>query len=295
MELKYVLIPLIALLDLGYFMSLFRDIRKNRESEPSPSAKANPVLLALYMTVRFFLSTLGIPDTAICSAVYLKFRLVETRKFFGTLLAQSILPVSLMALGYLSFVGVSPVTLLVIVLSCWAGNCVGPRIAFLLPDRGIKTCISIGLFLAGLMMLLSKAGVLPRSGDLMALGGWRLAAAAVICFIAGVMNTIGIGSFSIMLSSLYALGLNQLAVYPIMMSACALGNPFSGTQFIRQHAYDAKLALIGNIFGSIGAILAIYAVRRIDISVLQWIVIGIVFYSSAMTVRGLLVQKKQAA
>ena len=190
MRIVILLMVIIGILDAAFAVVICKVIRDHREAvrkEPG-----NAVFLAFFTALMFFLGTFGISDGALANIVYPRMGLVETKKIPGTMIAESVLPVFVMTLGDLSLVQVDLWTLLLPVAGQVVGSLVGERISRHLPERGIKWCVSVGLFLAGTMMLLSRFSLLPGAGNRTELTGLRLALAVMAAFLGGIGNNVGV-------------------------------------------------------------------------------------------------------
>lgn len=276
----------ILLLDLYFLFHLLRDVRAHRSE--TAAEPGHPLALAVYTFFLFFCSTFGIPDFPISSTVYPRLKWLPDRKLPGTLVCESVIPCAFMALGYLTFTSLDIWTLSLPIIAQLAGSWIGPKISMRLPERKIKACIAVGLLLAGIMLLLSKLSLIPAAGQLNSFTGWRLVLCVLLSFACGILNNIGVGSFSVMLALLYVLGLSSISAYPIMMGAAALATPVGGAQFVRGGSYGRRIVLFSTVFGSIGACFAIFVVRNMDLSILQWIIMVILFYSAFSTGKGVL-------
>ncbi len=288
---KFVILYAIIVLDFIFLRYLIADLKEHWpavQKEPG-----HPAILGVYTFFLFFCSTFGIPDFPISSTVYPRAKWISDRNLPGTLVCESVIPCAFMALGYLSFTTLDIWTLSLPILSQLAGSWIGPKITMHLPERKIKLCISAGLLIAGMMLLLSKLSLVPASGHLNSFTGWRLAVCIFLSFACGVLNNIGIGSFSMMLAFLYVLGLSSISAYPIMMCAAALSTPVGGTQFLHGQSYGRKIVLFSSIFGSLGVIFAIFVVKSMDFSSLQWIIMGVLFYSAFSTGKSVFSARRQ--
>lgn len=283
---KTIILGGILLLDIYFLFHLIRDVRGHWDevkSEPGHS-----VALSIYTFILFFCSTFGIPDFPISSTVYPRMQWLPDRKLPGTLVCESVIPCAFMALGYLTFTSLDIWTLSLPIIAQLAGSWIGPKITMQLPERGIKLCIATGLFLAGTMLLLTKLSLIPVAGTLNSFTGCRLFLCVLLSFACGILNNIGVGSFSVMLALLYVLGLSSISAYPIMMGAAALATPVGGTQFVRGGSYGRKITLYSTLFGSIGACVAIFVVKNMDLGLLQWIIMAVLFYSAFSTGKSIL-------
>lgn len=276
----------ILLLDLYFLVYLIRDVRAHRSE--TAAEPGHPLALAVYTFFLFFCSTFGIPDFPISSTVYPRLKWLPDRKLPGTLVCESVIPCAFMALGYLTFTSLDIWTLFLPIIAQLVGSWIGPKITMRLPERKIKACIAVGLLLAGVMLLLTKLSLIPAAGQLNSFTGWRLALCVLLSFACGILNNIGVGSFSVMLALLYVLGLSSISAYPIMMGAAALATPVGGAQFVRGGSYGRRIVLYSTVFGSIGACFAIFVVRNMDLGILQWIIMVVLFYSAYSTGKGVL-------
>ncbi|MEI6856399.1 hypothetical protein, partial [Psychrilyobacter sp.] len=129
-------------------------------------------------------------------------------------------------------------------------------------------------------MLAGKLGILPSGGDAVGLTGIKLIIAIIGNFVLGALMTLGIGLYAPCMALVYALGLSPLVAFPIMMGSCAYLMPVATAKFIRAGAYHRGAALWSTIFGSVGVVVAAYLVKSLPISILTWIVIGVVLYTS---------------
>lgn len=273
-----IILALIILVN-GYFaFKLIQDLVAHKSQfmkEPG-----NNIFLTISSAVIFFLSTFGISDFAISTVLYRKKKLVTDKKLPGTLNTQCVIPVAIMALAYISAIKVEPLTLIVCILAQVIGAYIGPRFVVKLEATVIKKFISFGLLIAALFILAGKFNLVPSGGSEVGLHGIKLVIAAVTIFTYGALNNIGIGSYALTMATVYALGLNPAIAFPIMMGACTFSVPVGSIQFIKYEEYGRKITLFASIFGLIGVLCAVYLVKSLNVSMLQWIIAVILIYSS---------------
>src|ERR1700678_809563 len=101
----------------------------------------------------------------------------------------------------------------------------------------------------------------------------------VLRLIFGALNNIGIGSYAPTMVTIYALGMNPVVAFPIMMGACTFSVPIGSMQFIKYGQYNRKITLFAAIFGVLGVLSGVYLVKRLDVSMLQWVIAAILLYS----------------
>lgn len=273
-----VILTLIVLIN-GYFVIVFiRDVMRHRaETAKEP---ANALALPFTSSGIFFLSTFGISDFAISSALYPKLKWLPIKKLPGTLNTQCVVPVAVMALAYISSIEVEVQTLLVCIVAQILGAYLGPRFVVRLPARTIKIFIAVGLTVAAIFILLGKFGLMPSGGEAVGLSGGKLVIAALLLFCYGALNNIGIGSYALTMVTVYALGLNPAVAFPIMMGAATFSIPVASTQFIKFDEYSRKITLFTSTFGVLGVLLAVFFVKSLDVDMLKWLVVAILLYSA---------------
>jgi uncharacterized membrane protein YfcA len=64
------------------------------------------------------------------------------------------------------------------------------------------------------------------------------------------------------------------------MGACTFSVPIGSMQFIKLDGYSRKITLFTSTFGVLGVLAAVYVVKSLNTSILQWIVAGVIIYSA---------------
>ncbi len=162
------------------------------------------------------------------------------------------------------------------VLGAW----IGAGIVSGLPERKIQIGMAVALFFTGLIMLASKFGLLPAGGDAIGLQGVQLIFAVAVNFILGALITLGIGLYAPAMALVFALGMSPIVAFPIMFGSCAFLMPVAAVKFIKNGAYNRQASICLTVFGVAGIWLATSLVKNMDVSLLLWIVIAVVFYTS---------------
>lgn len=262
----------------GVFAIRFvRDLLKNRVDALQEPGRGP--FLAAWSVLVFFLSTFGVSDFALSTIVYRAKKLIPDEKLPGTLNAQCVIPVAVMALAYISVISVDTLTLVLCIAAQAAGAYIGPGIVVKLPVKVIRRFIGAGLVIAALFIAAGRTGILPAGGTATALAGAKLIVAVAALFVFGALNNIGIGSYAPTMATIYALGISPAVAFPIMMGACAFSVPVGSMQFIRFGRYGRKLTLFASTFGIIGVLAAVYIVKRLNLSALQWVIAVVVLYA----------------
>ena len=293
MSIVQIILALVVVVNGMFAVSFIRDLLANKGTimkEPG-----NPILLAIMSPIIFFFSTFGISDFAVASAIYPKLKLLDAKKLPGTLNTQCAIPVAFMALFFITNVEVGYATLAIAIATQIIGSYVSPRFVVKLPAKQIKILISIGLFIASVMITFRLIGFMPSGQNMYYLTGWRLFALAVSMFVFGALNNMGIGSYSLTMAAVYALGLSPAIAFPIMMGACTFSVPVGGMQFIKfKDSYSRKITLFTSTFGILGVLLATQLYGALNLEMLTVVVIGVIFYSAVTMLMSVFKEEKTA-
>ncbi|MCI8993969.1 MAG: sulfite exporter TauE/SafE family protein [Eubacterium sp.] len=269
---------IVVLCNSIFAVLLFRKVwRKRREMSKEPG---NPFLLALYSMGLQFLAAFGVSDFSVSIIVYKKFRLVEDKNLPGTLMNCCVIPVAVMAVGYLSVTDIDPVTLIVCVISGLLGALAGTSIISKMKSSSIHMLMIIALAMAAGTLLIRLLGLIPPGGSDMGFSGWKLVMAAIITFVLSGLSMGGFAVTALLLCFFYIMGLNPLAAFPLAMGTVSLACAFGGSRYVAQGNFNKKLALLSTVFGSLGAFIAVHFVKNLNTTVLQWAVLAVVVYST---------------
>jgi uncharacterized membrane protein YfcA len=207
-------------------------------------------------------------------------KLVSDKKLPGTLNTQCVIPVAVMGFAFISSIQVNITTLVVCIFSQVIGAYIGPRFVVKLSSTIIRKIIGIGLLIAALIIFAGKFNWLPIGGMATELHGIKLLIAAISLFLFGALNNVGIGSYPLTMTTIYALGMSPLVSFPIMMGACAFSTSIGSIQFIKHGQYSRKITLFTSTFGVIGVLTAVYLIKTLNVSLLQWVIATILVYTS---------------
>ncbi len=273
-----ILLSLVILLIIVFMTYLIIDIFKHKEDYKKE--KINRIFLVIITPVIYFFSTFGVSDFAICSVIYPKLKWVKIKKLPGTVNASSLIPTAVMALIYMSSVNVDIKTLTICIIAQVLGGYLGPEIVVKLDEELIKKLIGIGLLVVSFVILLGQINIVPINGVSTELTGIKLVIGAFCLFIFGALNNIGIGSFSLTMVTMYLLGMNPIAAFPIMMGATTFSVGVGSMQFIRLNEYNRKITLYSSTFGIIGVVIAAYIVKSLDTYYIKWIVMFVLLIAA---------------
>jgi uncharacterized membrane protein YfcA len=280
MIIRAVLLTILVMTGIAFMLAWRRavNIRQDRGRWPSP------IQVAIGF-VTDFLDTLGIGSFATTTAAYKLFNVVRDEQLVGTMIVGHSLPVVAQALIFITVVQVNPIVLGSLIAVSVLGGWVGAGICSRLPVRPIQITISIGLIAAAAFMMMSQLGVFPAGGTALTLPVGKLIFALAINFILGVLLMLGIGNYAPSLIIFSLLGMDPRAAFPIMMGSGALMAMAGGFRFIQAAKFDSRAALGLTLGGIPGVLVAGLVVKSLPLSVLRWMVVGVVIYAATMMLR----------
>ena len=273
-----VLLTVLGVLAVLFTGVLIQTATRRRELRPTLES------IGLGAVTNFF-DTLGIGSFATTTAWIKLRKLVPDSYIPGTLNVGHALPTVAQAYIFIKLVNVDPVLLAACISSAVAGSIVGAPIVVRLPVRVVQGVVGIALLIASCLYALTNLGMMPAGGDALALAGVSFAVAVVGHFVMGALMTFGIGLYAPSLILLSLLGLNPVAVFPIMMGACAFLMPVCGMRFIRADRIDLRV-VIGLAIGGIPLVLiAAFLVTSLSLVTLRWGVVVVVLYAAVLLLR----------
>jgi uncharacterized membrane protein YfcA len=232
-----------------------------------------------------FFDTLGIGSFATTTA-WIKLRKLVPDSFIpGTLNVGYALPTVAQAYIFIKLVNVDPVLLAACITAAVAGAIVGAPIVVRLPVRVVQGVVGVALLIASSLYALTNLGMMPAGGNALSLATGAMAVAVIGHFVMGALMTFGIGLYAPSLILLSLLGLNPIAVFPIMMGACAFLMPVCGTRFVRADRINLRV-VIGLAIGGIPLVLvAAFLVKSLSLVTLRWGVVVVVLYAAVLLLR----------
>ncbi|AQP54506.1 hypothetical protein CBF34_01520 [Vagococcus penaei] len=275
---KAVLLGLIVLVNLSFLIIFIKDLMSHKQELKEEPASSKGLPFSSFII--FFLSTFGISDFAIGTVLYPKMKWVSMKKLPGTLNTQCVIPVATMALSYISSIDVGVKTLVVCIVAQVIGAYIGPRFVVKLPERTIKLFVGFGLIVAAFLIFAGQVNWIPSNGTATELYGIKLVITALLLFAYGALNNIGIGSYALTMVTVYLMGMNPIAAFPIMMGACTFSIPVGSIQFVKFGEYSRKITLFTSTFGVLGVLVAVFLVKSLNTYMLKWLVIIVLLYSS---------------
>ncbi|MDR2893164.1 MAG: sulfite exporter TauE/SafE family protein [Deltaproteobacteria bacterium] len=277
-----VILAILALMAVAVLVYMLKDIAAHKdELEP----KTNWIISGCIGWFTNFIDTLGIGSFAPTTALLKAFKQTDDRLIPGILNVGCCLPVITEALIFIQKVEVEPITLFGMLFASAVGAWIGAGIVSSFDAQKVRLVMGIALLVTAFLMLAGIFEWMPVGGDAIGLTGVKLVAAIAINFVLGAMMTAGIGLYAPCMALVYLMGMSPIVAFPIMMGSCAMLMPVASFRFIKEKAYNRKASLAITIGGVIGVFIAAYMVTSLDMTVLRWLVIGVVIYTALVMLR----------
>lgn len=240
------------------------------------------VPLAIIGIITNLLDTLGIGSFATTQAGFKFTKSCEDELMPGTLNVGDAIPVVTEFILFLGLVEMDPLTLVLLIAAAVVGSVVGASIVSKWPVRLIRYALGTALLVLAVVMAckLMNLGPFGAQGTAIGLTGFKLVLGVIINFFLGAFMTVGVGLYAPCMAMIGAFGMNIKAAFPVMMGSCAFLMPSCGIKFIKEGKYDRKASILLTVGGVIGVILAYTLVKNLPMTVLTWIVIVVMIYTS---------------
>jgi uncharacterized membrane protein YfcA len=220
---------------------------------------------------------------------------VDDQRIPGTLNVGHTLPTIAQAFIFTKLVPVDPKTLVLLIVAAVLGAWLGAGVVARWSRRRIQYGMSIALFAAAILLILTLTNRNPTGGTLLELTGTKLAIGFAGNFTLGALMTLGIGLYAPCMIMIYLLGMNPTAAFPIMMGSCAFLMPVATARFMRERGFDLR-ASIGLLLGGVPAVLiAAFIVKSLPLTAVRWLVLVVVLYTAAGLFRAARRQEDMAA
>jgi uncharacterized membrane protein YfcA len=289
---KLALLVVLAVFGLSFVWYWVRAVKRSADG-PSGSQPMKFTLFEIFIGfITNFFDTLGIGSFATTSSIFKLKGMVEDELIPGTLNVGHCIPTIVEAFIFVSIIEVDPATLLAMMVASILGAWLGAGIVSKWPRRTIQISLGSALLVAAALMFMSQLSLLPGGGEALGLSGIKLLLAVLGNFIFGALMTLGIGLFAPCMILVSLLGMNPRAAFPIMMGSCAFLMPVGSLPFIDKGRYSLKAAL-GLLSGGVpGVLLAAFVVKSLPLSVVRWLVICVVIYTSIMLIRSAVIEHR---
>ena len=267
---------LLIIMLISYTFYLIRDVVKNKTKLESETSLIKTGIIGFFVN---FIDALGIgafaPQTAL-----LKFtKQTKDKHIPGSMNAANAIAVLIESIIFIKVIDVEPITLVVMLATATFGAIIGAGIVSKLEERTIQIVMGFALFATGFIMIAGKVGWMPSGGSAIGISGMKLVIAGVVNFILGALMTVGVGLFAPCMALVYFLGMSPKVAFPIMMGSCAFLMPPASVKFIKEEAINRKATLAMGLAGGVGVLIAALIVKELPLDIVQWLVVGIVFYT----------------
>jgi len=260
-----------------FFIKDYRQVSAAGELEDVSLGKAGIIGFATN-----FFDTLGIGSFAPTVALNKFMKLgVRDKELPGLLNVADTLPVMVEAVIFTTVIEVEPVTLISMLAAAALGSYLGAGVIAKMDELKIQKVMGIALLITAVVMVFKQLGLIQGGGDAIGLTGIKLVIGVVGNFILGALMSAGIGLYAPCMALVYFLGMNPQVAFPIMMGSCATLMPVGSVKFIKEGAYPRKAALIIALSGAVGVYIAATFVTNLPMNILTWLVIAVIFYTSA--------------
>ena len=238
--------------------------------------------LALIGIITNLLDTLGIGSFATTQAGFKFTKSCEDELMPGTLNVGDAIPVVTEFVLFLGLVEMDPLTLVLLIAAAVVGSVVGASIVSKWPVKMIRYALGTALIALAVIMACRALNLGPfgATGTATGLTGVKLIAGVIINFFLGAFMTVGVGLYAPCMAMIGAFGMNIKAAFPVMMGSCAFLMPSCGIKFIKEGKYDRKASILLTVGGVVGVFLSYTLVKNLPMTVLTWIVIVVMVYTS---------------
>ena len=269
-----------AMIFAAYFL---RDCLRHKEEF---KGKKKITLLLIGFITNFF-DTLGIGNFATIQAAFKLTKSSPDEVMPGTLNVGCALTVMFEFVLFLGLIEIAPLTLVTMIAGAILGSVIGARIVSKWSVKVVRLALGCALIFLAFMMAcrLMSIGPFGVIGTATALEGAKLIVSVIINFFLGALMTIGVGLYTPCIALCSAMGLNIKAAFPMMFGSCAFLMPSCGFEFIRSGRYDRAAAFYLTVSGFFGILLAFFVVKSLPLTVLTWIIIVVMLYTSFMFFR----------
>lgn len=229
-----------------------------------------------------FFDTLGIGSFAPTVALNKFMKMgVRDKELPGLLNVADTLPVMVEAVIFTTVIEVEPLTLISMLAAAALGSYLGAGVIAKMDELKVQKVMGIALLITAVVMVFKQLGLIQGGGDAIGLTGIKLVIGVVGNFILGALMSAGIGLYAPCMALVYFLGMSPQVAFPIMMGSCATLMPVGSVKFIKEGAYPRKAALIIALSGAVGVYIAAKFVSNLPMNILTWLVIAVIFYTSA--------------
>ncbi|MEA5039247.1 MAG: sulfite exporter TauE/SafE family protein [Clostridiaceae bacterium] len=269
-----------GLIYIGFLVPNLLRYRAELHAEPGK----NWQLALITFTIQFF-ATFGISDFAMSTPTYRGMRLVDDARLPGTLVTAAGVPMTAISLLYISSVEIHPTTLALCIIAQALGSILGVRFVSRLSGEVIRIAMGVAISVSAAVMLIKMVGFGAGGGERLGFSAATLCWMLPVVFLLGAVNMIGFGVKAPLMALYLSMGLTPLAVLPLVMGGCCAGTLNGAVQYVRSGRYQRRIAAVSTIFGTAGVFLGAQFVEHMNVTALQWIMLGVMLYTAYTMLR----------
>jgi uncharacterized membrane protein YfcA len=272
----------LAIVTLGYLVMLVRSLRQRAAAGDA----IRPTLgMSVISFIANFFDTLGIGSYATTTSMVRQWKLIPDERIPGTLNVGYVIPTVIQAYIYTKLVPVDSTTLILMIVAAVLGAWLGAGVVSQWNRRKVQIGMGLALLGFAIIMIIRQTGEAPTGGAVLSLTGAKLAIGVAGNFVLGALMTLGIGLYAPCLILVGLLGMTETTAFPIMMGSCAFLMPFANVRFMRSNAYHAPSIMSMLLPGIPAVLIAAFLVTNLPLTVLKWLVVGVVIYTGTNMLR----------
>lgn len=286
-----VILGLLGTITAAFAVVFGKDVYENKDNLEDNSF----VTVTGIGVITDFFDTLGIGSFAPTTALLRGFKQIDDRVLPGTLNVAHTIPVVLEAFLFITVIEVEITTLASMLAAATIGAYLGAGVVAKMNERKIQMIMGVALIATAFIMVAGQLGWMPVGGEAIGLAGMGLVIGVAGNFILGALMTAGIGLYAPAMALVYMLGMSPRVAFPIMMGSCAFLMPVASIKFVKEGAYNKKAAFGITIGGIVGALVAVYIVKSLPLTILTWLVVAVVTYTGSTMLKAAFDSKNDSA
>lgn len=284
-----ILIAIAIAIALGFMVRDMLHHKEQTKAELKVGGWTKTAKVVIIATIFLFLDMFGIGSYGPHMATWKIFKVTRDEYIPGTLNVAMLVATLVESLYLINSIAVEMSTLIPCIIAATLGAWIGGGVVAKLNVNKIRLAVGIALIVVAIVLILNLTGVLDiAGGNAHGLSGWKLVVIVAISLLFGALMTIGIGIYAPLLACASLLGMDPTYSLPIMLGTCAFLCPAAAIRFCMESykserpRYDRKIAIVENLTGWIGPILAANVILSLPTEAMSWIVVLVLFIVSAM-------------
>lgn len=240
-----------------------------------------------------FLDALGIGSFAVITPILRTTKNIDDRVLPGTLNAGCAVAVAIQGTVWMSDIGIETPTLVASLVCSIIGGFIGAFWVTRLDRNKVRIVMGCAFVVVAFIMLSKQLGFFPNvGGEANGFTGIKLLVFALLMGLFAALMNAGIGMYAPAMALCALMGLNLAYAYPLAAGGCCAMMPTAGIRSIVADAIDTKVAF-WMFLGSIpGTLIAALIVKSIPLTVLSWLVICVLVYTSFSLIQATRSEKK---